>query len=105
MIDALARARDTSHPLTFSELGPLVAGWALFGIASMAGGIGVGYRADLLAHRARLDVMARYFAHVLSLPLGFHLGITGASTGSGVESRHGEARGLTRSVHPGRRYR
>lgn len=74
VIDALSQPREPGHPLTFSELGPLVAAWASFGIVSMVGGIGVGYRADLLAHRARLDVMARYFGHVLALPLGFHLG-------------------------------
>src|SRR5690606_6102244 len=29
--------------------------------------------ADVLSHRAKLDVVARYFAHVLGLPLGFHM--------------------------------
>lgn len=73
VIDALSQPRPVHSPMTFSELAPLVVTWALFGIGSMLGGIGVGYRADLLAHRARLDVMARYFGHVLGLPLGFHL--------------------------------
>jgi ATP-binding cassette subfamily B protein len=73
VIDALARPRASGQQLTFAELAPLVFAWAGFGIASLAGGIGIGYRADLLAHRARLEVMACFFEHVLGLPLGFHL--------------------------------
>jgi glucan exporter ATP-binding protein len=72
VIDALARPRGEGDPLTFGELVPLVGTWMGFGLASLIGGILIGYRADVLAHRAKLDVIARYFAHVLSLPLGFH---------------------------------
>jgi ATP-binding cassette subfamily B protein len=74
VIDALARPREPGHPLTFRELMPLVGAWLAFGFVSLAGGVTVSYRADLLSHKARLGVIARYFSHVLSLPMAFHLG-------------------------------
>lgn len=74
VIDALARPREPGHPLTFAELTPLVGAWLGFGIVSLAGGVTVSYRADLLSHKARLGVIGRFFSHVLSLPLAFHLG-------------------------------
>ena len=74
VIDALARPRDAAHPLTFATLTPLVGAWVAFGLLSLAGGVAVSYKADLLSHRARLSVLASYFSHVLSLPLAFHLG-------------------------------
>ncbi|MDB4986515.1 MAG: cyclic beta,2-glucan transporter, partial [Myxococcaceae bacterium] len=74
VIDALAKPRDASHPLTFAILTPLVGAWVAFGLVSLGGGVAVSYNADLMSHRARLSVVARYFSHVLSLPLAFHLG-------------------------------
>lgn len=74
VIDALSRPRDPAHPLTFSELTPLIVAWVAFGLVSIGGGVIVSFHADLLSHRARLAAIARYFEHVLSLPLGFHLG-------------------------------
>ena len=35
----------------------------------------IGLRADRLAHRSRLEVMAQYFDHVLNLPLSFHANV------------------------------
>ena len=74
VIDALARPREAGHPLTFGELTPLVLAWVAFGLVSIAGSVTVSFHADVLSHRARLAAIARYFEHVLSLPLGFHLG-------------------------------
>ncbi|MET0339590.1 MAG: glucan ABC transporter ATP-binding protein/ permease [Polyangiales bacterium] len=74
VIDALARPRDAAHPLSFTELTPLVIAWVAFGLVSLGGSVVVAYHADLLSHRARLAVVSRYFEHVLSLPLAFHLG-------------------------------
>jgi glucan exporter ATP-binding protein len=74
VIDALSRPREPGHPLTFPELMPLVGAWLAFGLTSLGGGVTVSYHADLLSHRARLGVIARYFAHVLNLPMAFHLG-------------------------------
>ena len=74
VIDALVRPRDAAHPLTFGLLMPVVLAWVGFGLVSLAGGVAVSYNADLLSHRARLSALSRYFSHVLSLPLAFHLG-------------------------------
>jgi ATP-binding cassette subfamily B protein len=74
VIDALARPHDAAHPLTFAALTPLVLAWLLFGVISIAGGVAVSFHADVLSHRCRLAAIAHYFEHVLSLPIGFHLG-------------------------------
>lgn len=74
VIDALVRPRTTEHPLTFGELMPLVLSWVGLGLVSLAGGVAVAFHADLLSHRTRLAMIGRYFEHVLSLPLAFHLG-------------------------------
>jgi len=74
VIDALARPRDPAQPLTFAELLPLVVAWVGLGLATIGGSVAVSFHADLLSHRARLAAIAHYFEHVLSLPLGFHLG-------------------------------
>jgi len=74
VIDAIAKPRDPAHPLTFAELLPLIGAWVGFGVLSLAGGVTVAYKADVMSHRARLSSVASYFAHVLSLPLAFHLG-------------------------------
>jgi ATP-binding cassette, subfamily B, beta-glucan exporter len=73
VIDALSRASAGNRSLTVEELLPLIAAWLAFGMVSIGGGVTVSYHADVLAHRLRLIVIARYFEHVLSLPLGFHL--------------------------------
>jgi glucan exporter ATP-binding protein len=74
VIDALARPRPATQPLTFAELTPLVLVWLAFGVVGIAGGVGISFHADVLSHRCRLAAIARYFEHVLSLPIGFHLG-------------------------------
>jgi ATP-binding cassette, subfamily B, beta-glucan exporter len=74
VIDALARPRPATQPVSFAELTPLVLVWLAFGVVSIGGGVGVSYHADVLSHRCRLAAIARYFEHVLSLPVAFHLG-------------------------------
>jgi glucan exporter ATP-binding protein len=74
VIDALASPRPATRPLTFAGLMPLVLAWLGVGVVSIAGGVSISYHADVLSHRARLAAIARYFEHVLSLPIGFHLG-------------------------------
>ena len=74
VIDALSRASAGSHALSLSEIGPLIIAWVAFGLVSIGGGVTVSYHADVLSHRLRLTAIAHYFEHVLSLPLGFHLG-------------------------------
>jgi ATP-binding cassette subfamily B protein len=46
--------------------------WGGVGVAGIAANVLVALHADRLAHRNRLAMMSRYFAHVLHLPLSFH---------------------------------
>src|SRR5262245_10326946 len=70
VVDALAHP---AQPLRFAQLLPLIGAWLGFGLVSIVGGVTVAFHADVLSHRLRLSVIAHYFEHVLSLPLGFHL--------------------------------
>ncbi|MDX7951639.1 glucan ABC transporter ATP-binding protein/ permease [Lichenihabitans sp. Uapishka_5] len=51
---------------------PLGAAWAGFGLFVIACAAVVALQADRLSHRSRLGIMARFFDHVLGLPLSFH---------------------------------
>ncbi len=51
---------------------PLILAWVGFGFFTIAAGVAIALHADRLAHRNRLATMARYFEHVLDLPLAFH---------------------------------
>jgi ATP-binding cassette subfamily B protein len=50
----------------------LLAIWGGVGVTGIASNVLVALNADRLAHRNRLAMMSRYFAHVLHLPLSFH---------------------------------
>jgi len=50
----------------------LLAIWAGIGLFSIGANIMLAVQAERLAHRNRLNAMARYFRHVLSLPPAFH---------------------------------
>ena len=72
IIDTLSNAQAAKKAVTFADLGPLLTGWVGFGLFSIIAAVLVALHADRLAHRRRLGVMARYFEHVLHLPLSFH---------------------------------
>jgi ABC-type bacteriocin/lantibiotic exporter with double-glycine peptidase domain len=73
VIDALTRPR-AEHALRVQDLLPLASAWVLLGLFNVSCGALVALHADRLSHRRRLDVIARYFRHVLTLPLSFHTG-------------------------------
>jgi len=75
VVDRLSAPRTPSSPLTFSDLLPLLAAWAGFGLFSIVAGVLVALHADRLSHRRRVAAMADYFEHVLHLPLSFHSAI------------------------------
>jgi ATP-binding cassette subfamily B protein len=54
------------------SIAPVLALWAGIGLAVIGLGIATALFADRLAHRQRLAAMARFFAHALTLPAGFH---------------------------------
>ena len=68
--------------LTYADQLPRNRLWAeaaqLLGIWFVVGGVGIlasmatALHAERMAHRQRLQIMNRYFGHVLSLPLSFH---------------------------------
>ena len=72
VIDRLM-AGEAHHRLpSLPDLMPLIGAWIGFALVSIAAAMFVSLQADRLAHRQRLAVMARYFEHVLHLPLSFH---------------------------------
>jgi ATP-binding cassette subfamily B protein len=72
VIDVLTTAQAAGRRLAWTDLLPLLAAWAGFGLFSIAASVLVALHADRLAHRRRLAVMAAYFEHVLDLPSSFH---------------------------------
>jgi glucan exporter ATP-binding protein len=72
IIDVLTKAQAAAQRLDWSDLAPLLAAWAGFGLFSIAASVLVALHADRLAHRRRLAVMAAFFEHVLDLPSSFH---------------------------------
>ena len=75
IIDQLTRAQVAQVSLTLRDLTPLLGAWVGFGLFSIAGSVMVALHADRLSHRRRLAMMARYFDHVLYLPLSYHAAV------------------------------
>jgi ATP-binding cassette subfamily B protein len=72
IIDALTGAQTRGEPPAWSQLGPLLASWAGFGIFTIISATLIALYADRLAHRRRHVVSTGYFEHVLQLPLSYH---------------------------------
>lgn len=72
IINALAGAQGSGAAPQFSDLLPLLAAWAGFGLFSIGAGVLISLHADRLSHRRRLGVLTEYFEHVLQLPAAFH---------------------------------
>ena len=56
----------------WSQSAVLLGIWFAVGASAIAANIATSLHSERMAHRNRLHVMARYFGHVLSLPLSFH---------------------------------
>ncbi len=69
IIDKLTSAGDAAR---WSDVLPLGAAWAGFGLFIIGCAAVVALQADRLSHRRRLGMMAAFFEHVLHLPLSFH---------------------------------
>ncbi|MGD0634697.1 MAG: glucan ABC transporter ATP-binding protein/ permease [Beijerinckiaceae bacterium] len=72
VIDRLTSGAASRVLPTLGSLSPLIAAWVGFALTSITLAMFVSLQADRMAHRQRLSVMARYFEHVLYLPLSFH---------------------------------
>jgi ATP-binding cassette subfamily B protein len=75
IIDSLVGAQAKNVLPSFSNLLPLLAAWAGFGLFIIACSVLVALHADRLAHRRRQAVLTDYFEHILQLPLAFHGGV------------------------------
>lgn len=56
----------------FSAITGWIGLWALVGLGGIGASMMIAWRADRLAHRIRLEAMARFYDHALSLPPAFH---------------------------------
>lgn len=72
IINLLTSAQAAGGKPTLAQLMPLIGMWLTFGLFTIGCGVLIALHADRLSHRQRLNVMSRYFEHVLTLPLSFH---------------------------------
>lgn len=72
VIDLLSRSERLSTSALWQEAFALLALWGAVGLSAIGANVAVALLSDRMAHRNRLTVMARYFEHVLALPLSFH---------------------------------
>lgn len=78
IINLLTGSQVSGGKPGIESLLPLIGAWLGFGLFTIFAGVVIALHADRLSHRQRLQVIAGYFEHVLTLPLSFH-----ASTHSG----------------------
>jgi glucan exporter ATP-binding protein len=72
VIDLLSNAQGKPSEEIWSSSFRLLGIWAAVGIGGIVANIMVALYSDRMAHRERLQAMARYFEHALSLPLAYH---------------------------------
>jgi ATP-binding cassette subfamily B protein len=72
VIGLLTNSDKISHTTLWQTAAILIGIWILVAACSIGANIATVVHAERMAHRNRLKVMSRYFAHVLSLPLSFH---------------------------------
>ena len=74
VIDLLAGSSQRPAEDVWRDAAVVLGIWGLVGLANILGSILVALYADRMAHRNRLAAMARYFEHVMELPLAYHRG-------------------------------
>lgn len=72
VIDLLSRSDRMTETNVWAEAAVLLGIWAAVGLTAIGANVAVALLADRMAHRNRLQMMSRYFEHVLGLPLAFH---------------------------------
>jgi len=72
VIDLLSRSDRMTEANVWAEAALLLGIWAAVGLTAIGANVAVALLADRMAHRNRLQMMSRYFEHVLGLPLAFH---------------------------------
>jgi glucan exporter ATP-binding protein len=72
VIGLLTQSDTISRDALWVQAVELIGVWLAVGASSIGANIATVVHAERMAHRNRLRVMSRFFAHVLSLPLSFH---------------------------------
>jgi ATP-binding cassette subfamily B protein len=72
VIDLLAGSRSIPRAQLWHDATILLGSWAAIGALGIVSNVVSVVHAERLAHRNRLRLMSRFFAHVLALPLSFH---------------------------------
>jgi ATP-binding cassette subfamily B protein len=72
IINVLTGTQAAGGQPTIDKLLPLIGMWLVFGLFTIAAGVLIALHADRLSHRQRLQMMANFFEHVLTLPLSYH---------------------------------
>jgi ATP-binding cassette, subfamily B, beta-glucan exporter len=72
VINLLWQSDKVAPEAFWSMAAGLLALWAAVGVGTVVSNIVISVQTERLAHRNRLQVMGRFFSHVLSLPPAFH---------------------------------
>jgi ATP-binding cassette, subfamily B, beta-glucan exporter len=72
VVGLLSRSDQLEPDMLWTQAAGLLAVWASIGLGSIFSSATVSVQTERLAHRNRMQVMGRYFSHVLTLPLAFH---------------------------------
>jgi ATP-binding cassette subfamily B protein len=74
VIGLLADSADMPRDQLWRQAVRLLGIWAVVGASGIVINVATVVQAERLAHRNRLGLMARFFGHVLDLPMSFHAG-------------------------------
>ena len=72
VIGLLTNSGGMTQAELWSQAGQLLGIWFAVGAAAIGANMATALHSERMAHRNRLNIMNRYFQHVLSLPLSFH---------------------------------
>ena len=72
VIGLLGESDQLRRDVLWQQATVLLSIWAGVGVAGIAANMATALQAERLAHRNRIQVIGRYFSHVLALPLSFH---------------------------------
>src|SRR5271165_2989578 len=71
VIDLLARSARMPQGVMWQQATHLLLIWVGVGLSAILGNMLIALQSERLAHRNRLQVMGRFYTHVLNLPLSF----------------------------------
>jgi ATP-binding cassette subfamily B protein len=72
VIQLLSNSDTMPRAVMWSQATHLLLIWVAVGIAGILATMAIALQSERMAHRNRLNVMGRFYTHVLNLPLSFH---------------------------------